>query len=68
MLQQVTTIGDQILEVMKAHPDCTLEEVIHQLPEWDWLEVFLEVDRLNRKNRLRLSQSSLGLTTTLRLP
>jgi hypothetical protein len=67
MLQE-GTIGDQILEVVRANPDCTLEEVTRQLPELYWSEVFLEVERLSRLGHLRLIQSSLGLTTTLRLP
>ncbi len=67
MLQQ-ETIGDQILEVVRANPDCTLEEVTRELQELYWSEVFLEVERLSRLGQLRLIQSSLGLTTTLRLP
>jgi hypothetical protein len=65
---QIGTIGDQILEAVKANPDCTLEEVTRQLPELYWSEVFLEVERLSRLGHLRMIQSSLGLTTTLRLP
>jgi hypothetical protein len=67
MLQQ-GTVGDQILDVVRANPDCTLEEVTRQLSELYWSEVFLEVERLSRLGQLRLIQSSLGLTTTLRLP
>jgi hypothetical protein len=65
---QIGTIGDQILEAVKANPDCTLEEVTRQLPELYWSDVFLEVERLSRLGHLRMIQSSLGLTTTLRLP
>jgi hypothetical protein len=68
MLQQVTTIGDQILEVVRAHPDCMLEEVTQQLPELHWSEVFIEVDRLSRLGHVRITQSRFGLTATLRLP
>jgi hypothetical protein len=67
MLQQ-GTIGDRILEIVRADPDCTLEEVTRQLPELYWSDVFLEVDRLRRSGQLQVTQSSLGLTTTLRLP
>jgi hypothetical protein len=67
MLQQ-GTIGDRILDVVRANPDCTLEEVTRQLPELYWSDVFLEVERLSRLGHLRMIQSSLGLTTTLRLP
>jgi hypothetical protein len=67
MLQQAT-IGDQILEVVSANPDCTLEEVTRQLPDLYWSEVFLEVEHLSRSGHLRMIHSSLALTTTLRLP
>jgi hypothetical protein len=67
MLQQ-GTIGDRILEIVRARPDCTLEEVTRQLPELYWSDVFLEVDRLRRTGQLQVTQSSLGLTTALRLP
>jgi hypothetical protein len=62
------TIGDRILDVVRANPDCTLEEVTRQLPELYWSDVFLEVERLSRLGHVRIIQSSLGLTTTLRLP
>ena len=67
MLQQAT-IGDRILKIVRTNPDSTLEEVTRQLPELYWSDVFLEVDRLRRSGQLQLAQSSLGLTTTLRLP
>jgi hypothetical protein len=68
MLQQVTTIGDQILEVVKAHPDCTVMEVAQQLPELSLSDVFLEVSRLNYLGHLLLNKRSLGSTITFRLP
>ena len=67
MLQQAST-DDQILEVVRAYPDSTLEEVTQQLPELHWSEVFLAVHRLRRLGHLLLTQSSGGLITTLRLP
>jgi hypothetical protein len=59
------TIADQILEAVRAHPDCTLEELTQRLQELNWSEVFLEVDRLSRSGQLRLTQSSTGFLTTL---
>ena len=67
MLQE-GTIGDRILEIVRANPDCTLEEVTRQLPELYWSDLFLEVERLRRSGQLQMTQSSSGLTTTLRLP
>jgi hypothetical protein len=60
MLQQTST-EDQILAVVKAYPDSTLEEVTQQLPEMHWAEVFLVVHHLRRLGRLQLTQSSGGL-------
>lgn len=58
-------VADQILEAVKVHPECALDELILSLPGLSWFEIFHEVDRLSRSGQLRLSQSSLGLTTTL---
>ena len=41
-------IGDRILEVVRTNPDCSLDEVVHRLPDLLWSDVFMEVDRLNR--------------------
>jgi len=68
-MPQQATIGDRILEVVRVHPDCTLEEVTQQLPDRSWSDVCLEVDRLSRSGHLRLIQEcSLGFPTSLRLP
>ena len=62
------TIGERILELVRANPDCTMEEVMQQLPELSWSDVFLEVERLVRVGQLRLIHNSLLFTTSLRLP
>ena len=59
------TVTDQILEFVKAHPNCTLDDVTLRLQEWNWSEVFIEVDRLNRLGRLRLIRSGVGFVTRL---
>ena len=59
------TITDEILDMVKAHPGCTLDELTQQLPKWNWSEVFIEVDRLSRLGRLQLTQSGAGFITTL---
>ena len=64
MLEQKIA-ADQILEAVKTHPGCALNQLILNLPGLTWFEVFHEVDRLGRTGRLKLSQSPLGLTTTL---
>jgi len=67
MLQQ-TTIPDRILELVRAIPDCTLEEVTQQVPDLDWFDVYIEVERLSRSNHLRLIHKSVLSTIILRLP
>lgn len=65
---QVATIGDQILELVKANPGCTLEEITQQLPELHWSDAFVEVERLSRLGHLRVIQHSVLSTIILRLP
>jgi hypothetical protein len=59
-------LDDQILEAVKAKPDCTLDELIFRVSGASWSEVFFEVDRLSRAGQFRLTKSRSGLTTTLR--
>ncbi len=67
MLQH-ETVANQILEVVRLNPDCTLDELIQCLRESRWSDVLFEVQQLSRSGQLRLTESSLGLTTTLRVP
>jgi len=62
---QPATIGDQILEAVRANPDCTLDQLIFKVSGASWSEVFLEVDRMSRSGQLRLTKSRSGMTTTL---
>jgi hypothetical protein len=66
MLRSDDTAEKQILEVVRTHPDCTLEELTQYLQELSWSEVFLEVDRLSRSGQLLLNQTGAGFITTLR--
>jgi len=67
MLQQAT-VGDHILELVRAHPECTLEEVAQHFPELHWYDVYIEVKRLSRSGQLRLIHKSVLSTITLHLP
>jgi len=59
MLSQAT-ISERILEVVRANPGCTLEEVIQQLPDVQWSDVFLEMHTLRRLGQLELYRTTLG--------
>ena len=61
-------IGDRILEVVRTHPDCSLDEVVQELPDVLWSDVFMAVDRLNRLGRLRLIQDISLRATSIHLP
>ena len=50
-------VANQILEVVKAHPGCGLDELTSLLPDLSWSEVFVEVDRLSRTGQLRLTRN-----------
>lgn len=67
MLEQHTAAGE-ILDMVRAHPGCTLDELTQCLRKWSWSEVFIEVDRLSRLGQLRLTQSDAGFITTLHVP
>ena len=61
-------IGDRVLEVVRTHPHCSLDEVVQQLPDVHWSDVFIEVDRLNRLGRLRLVQNISLEATSMYVP
>lgn len=67
MFQQAT-IGDRILELVKANRGCTLEEITQQFPDLHWYDVYIEVERLSRAGELRLIHNSVVSTIILRLP
>lgn len=57
------TITEQILNTVQQRPDCTLEELVAELPETAWSQIFLEVDQLSRLWRLRLASRGTGCYT-----
>jgi hypothetical protein len=61
-------ISDRVLEVVRTNPHCSLDEVVQQLPDVHWSDVFIEVDRLNRLGRLRLVQNISLEATSMYLP
>ncbi len=61
------TVAEEILEVVRTNPDCTLEELTQRLEWFSWSQVFLEVDRLSRSGQLILTQTGIGFITTLRV-
>ena len=50
-------VANQILEIVKAHPGCGLDELTSLLPDFSWSEIFVEVDRMSRAGQLRLTRT-----------
>ena len=46
-------ISDRVLEVVRTNPHCSLDEVVQQLPDLHWSDVFMEVERLNRSAKTK---------------
>ena len=55
---QPATIGDRIREVVRANPDCTMEEGMERLPDLPWSDVLHEVLTLRRLGQLELNEST----------
>ena len=60
-----TTMTAQILQLVKAHPGCGLDDLIERLPGVQWSDVFVEVDRLSRSGELRVTKPSAGFLLKL---
>ncbi|HTL62102.1 MAG TPA: hypothetical protein VL261_10690, partial [Nitrospira sp.] len=59
------TIAEQILQVVRAHPGCGLDDLSERLPALQWSDVFVEVDRLSRSGELRVTRPNPGFLLTL---
>jgi len=53
-------VHQQVMEVVIRSPGCDLEEVVLECPNLTWNQVFLELDRLSRLGKVRLSQQAPG--------
>ena len=54
-------IEEAIIELLRSHGPCHLDNVVTHLPAFSWGEVFLAIDRMSRDGRVVLSQ--LGYST-----
>jgi hypothetical protein len=64
-MDSTSTIADKILQVVRAHPGCGLDDLSERLPGVQWSEVFVEVDRLSRSGELRVTRPNPGFLFTL---
>jgi hypothetical protein len=54
-------VEEAIVETLQRSGPCCLDEVVTDLPNFSWGEVFLAVDRMSRDGRVSLLQ--LGCST-----
>lgn len=57
-----STLTDRILEAVSEAPGCRIEDVVGNLPDLTWNQIFLELARLSRNRQVRLVVNRRGLT------
>jgi hypothetical protein len=57
---QSTTIASKILQFVRAHPGCGLDDLVERLSDVQWSDVFVEVDRLSRSGELCITKPNAG--------
>ena len=66
-MSQLGALADRILDAVHRAPGCQLDELMLNVPELTWNQVFLEVDRLSRTGQVRMTAMGKG-TYTIWLP
>jgi hypothetical protein len=59
------SIALKILQVVRAHPGCGLDDLVERLSDVQWSDVFVEVDRLSRSGQLRITKPNTGFLVML---
>ena len=59
------TVASKILQLVRAHPGCGLDDLVERLSDMQWSDVFMEVDRLSRMGELRITKPNSGFLVTL---
>jgi hypothetical protein len=65
MEQHSATMASKILQVVRAHPGCGIDDLVERLSDAQWSEVFVEVDRLSRSGKLRITKPNSGFLVML---
>jgi hypothetical protein len=60
-------LTDRILKAVRHSHGCDLDTLAESLPDLTWNQVFLEVDRLSRLGRIRVTAEGAG-TYLIKLP
>ena len=62
---QPASIASKILQVVRAHPGCGIDDLVERLSDTQWSDVFVEVDRLSRSGQLRITKPNSGFLVML---
>ncbi|HSC56573.1 MAG TPA: hypothetical protein VLC51_05190 [Nitrospira sp.] len=65
MEQPLATTASKILQVVRAHPGCGIDDLVERLSDVQWSDVFVEVDRLSRSGKLRITKPNSGFLVML---
>lgn len=60
LMAQTESAADHIMDIVTHSNHCTIEQVIFECPELTWDQVFIEVNRLRREGRIRLTLKQPG--------
>jgi hypothetical protein len=65
VMSQHETIADQILEEVRRHPGCQLDELALSLSSLPWRQVFVEVACLNRTGEVQVTFGARNCSVSL---
>lgn len=60
MKQRSANVASKILQVVRAHPGCGIDDLLERLSDVQLSDVFVEVDRLSRSGELRITKANSG--------
>lgn len=69
--QEQPSIDGWVLDALHQHGAQTLDQMANLLPERNWAQLFLAIDRLSRSGKISLSTRGVGeylITLTMTVP
>lgn len=66
-MAQMESAANHIMDIVAHLNSCTLEKVIFECPELTWDQVFIEINRLRREGRIRLTLKQPGYYVVTRV-
>ncbi len=68
MLNQSSSVADEVLNVIQTSQGCTVQDLSRYFRELSWPELFNELYELSQSGQVLLIQNSKGTTSVLRIP